>query len=539
MKIIAVIPARGGSKGIPRKNVRLMNGMPLIEYSINNAKACKLITDIVVSSDDEEIVKISRNSECEIVLRDKTLAEDSVTLDPVIHDAVLKMENRKGYKYDIVITLQPTSPLLTSQTLNLAIESFIESSFDTYISVINQPHLSWTKINEKYKPCYKQRVNRQYLPENYVETGAFVISRRDYVTKTSRLGKDVSVYEVPENESIDIDTIDDWQLCENHLKRKKIVFRADGHKNLGMGHIFRVLTLVYSMTGHNIVIVTNEKYYEGVEVIKKSNLIYKTIKNDEEFIDFLQVFNPDIVVNDCLDTDSSYIRKLKSVVNRVVTFEDLGNGRIYADAVINALYVEEKSASNIFSGEQYICLREEFIIQKHSKFNKNVKNILVMFGGTDPTNLTKKIYGIAKEIDNKYKFTFITGPAYNCEVNGIVSDMSMNIEVIENIKRVTDYMKNSDIAITSQGRTVFELATMGVPSIVLAQNEREQLHKFAQMANGFLNLGLGKNVEKDTIKNTLMWLIDTPDIRKEMQSLMLKHDLKSGIERVKNIILGG
>ena len=162
-----------------------------------------------------------------------------------------------------------------------------------------------------------------------------------------------------------------------------------------------------------------------------------------------------------------------------------------------------------------------------------------MFGGTDPTNLTKKIYGIAKEIDNKYKFTFITGPAYNCEVNGIVSDMSMNIEVIENIKRVTDYMKNSDIAITSQGRTVFELATMGVPSIVLAQNEREQLHKFAQMANGFLNLGLGKNVEKDTIKNTLMWLIDTPDIRKEMQSLMLKHDLKSGIERVKNIILGG
>ena len=99
-------------------------------------------------------------------------------------------------------------------------------------------------------------------------------------------------------------------------------------------------------------------------------------------------------------------------------------------------------------------------------------------------------------------------------------------------------MKKADVAISSQGRTTFELASMGVPTIVLAQNKREQLHTFAQMNNGFINLGLGSEVADDDILNTLKWLIDSGSIRKEMHSLMLRTDLLSGINRVVRIILG-
>ena len=98
-------------------------------------------------------------------------------------------------------------------------------------------------------------------------------------------------------------------------------------------------------------------------------------------------------------------------------------------------------------------------------------------------------------------------------------------------------MKNADIAFTSQGRTIYELAVLGVPSIVLAQNEREQLHTFAQMDNGFLNLGLGKDVSEEVIKNTFDWLVNTPYIRREMRELMLKNELKNGLKNEIKIIL--
>lgn len=94
------------------------------------------------------------------------------------------------------------------------------------------------------------------------------------------------------------------------------------------------------------------------------------------------------------------------------------------------------------------------------------------------------------------------------------------------------------MALSSQGRTTFELASMGVPTIVLAQNERELLHTFAQMDNGFINLGHGGGVSDDDVAATICWLMDASSVRKEMRRLMLRNNLKNGMERVKRIILG-
>ena len=99
-------------------------------------------------------------------------------------------------------------------------------------------------------------------------------------------------------------------------------------------------------------------------------------------------------------------------------------------------------------------------------------------------------------------------------------------------------MKKADLAISSQGRTVYEIASMGIPSIILSQNEREAMHTFATMKNGFINLGLGKDIDVEAIANTVKWLIDTANIRKNMRALMIKHNFDDGIQHVKDIILG-
>lgn len=243
-----------------------------------------------------------------------------------------------------------------------------------------------------------------------------------------------------------------------------------------------------------------------------------------------------------MNTEAEYIFKLKKVVPRVVTIEDLGFGAYVADAVINALYNSPENATDkFFSGYKYVCLRDEFLTTVPKAYSENVQNVAVLFGGTDPSNLNKKTYQAAVEIHKQYpeiSFSFITGIGYDCEKQGILTDERNNIFVYPNVPMVSKYTKKADIAVTSQGRTIYELASMGIPAIVLSQNPREATHNFATMKHGFLNLGLGEEIDVRTIASTMSWLIETPNVRKNMRDLMLHCDLKSGVERCKKIILG-
>ncbi|MDE7062358.1 MAG: hypothetical protein K2O73_03830, partial [Lachnospiraceae bacterium] len=259
-----------------------------------------------------------------------------------------------------------------------------------------------------------------------------------------------------------------------------------------------------------------------------------------DFYGFLEEWKPDVVVNDCLDTEKEYMKELKKRVRRVVTIEDVGAGARYADAVINALYEDERPGESYYWGADYVCLRDEFELAQPGVYRERVKQIAVIFGGTDPSNFTRRIYDLAGRIHEDYPdivFHFIAGSGYDLGGNGIEHRPEQGIVVEQNVKRISEIFAASEIAFTSQGRTVYELAAMGVPAIVLAQNEREMRHTFAQMNNGFLNLGLGSRVSDETIEHTLRFLLDTPQIRSEMRELMLRHNLKKGIDRVIGLIL--
>lgn len=383
--IIAVIPARGGSKGIPRKNMRLMGGKPLIAYAIENALSSELVDDVVVSSDSEEILAYAAQFEGVTGLpRDTELALDAVTLDPVIYDAVMRREEEAGVSFDVVVTLQPTSPLLTRETLDQALAMFVDSDLDSCISVVNAPHLSWKEDGKGgVVPAYEQRLNRQQLPPNYLETGAFLIANRASVTPTTRLGKTVGVFEVPERESTDIDSISDWIVCESELSRKKIVFRVDGHRELGLGHIYRALTLGYELVGHDIVYLCDKRHREGVERLKDSFMNVVELDGEDALFAWLEQNAPDVFVNDLLDTEVDYVRRVKRYAKRFVSFEDLGPGARAADAVVNALYENGVPYSNTYAGMEYVCLRDEFLGTRCAPFRADVQNVLVTFGGTD------------------------------------------------------------------------------------------------------------------------------------------------------------
>ena len=540
MRTLAVIPARGGSKGIPRKNMRLMHGKPLIGYAIANAVSSRFITDVAVTSDSDEILSYVANTPGVLALnRESELAKDAVTLDPVVYDALLRAEKETGASYDVVVTLQPTSPLLTPETLDAALEKFMAGSADSMISVVNAPHLSWKEGEDGVVPAYEKRLNRQQLPANYLETGAFLIARRASVKADTRLGEKIEVFEVPEREATDIDAVEDWVVCESLLGRKRVAFRVDGYRSLGMGHVYRALTLAYALIEHDVVFVCDESRKEGSDFLRAANMKVVEVAGEKGFLEWLAQDAPDVLVVDTLDTQLSFIEAAKKLAGRVVTFEDLGGGARAADAVVNALYEGASPHSNVYTGKKYVCLRDEFLYATPRSFREQVERVLVTFGGTDPLNLTARVYAIAKSLREQgfsAEFDFIVGPAYEGE--GIESAPELGIRVHRDVLRMSDFMRDADLALSSQGRTTFELASLGVPTIVLAQNERELLHSFAQMGNGFINLGKGDDVSDEDIAAAIEWLAGATSIRREMRTRMLENDFKSGIARVKKLILG-
>ena len=541
MKTLIVIPARGGSKRIPRKNVRIMCGKPLIVYSIENAKSLKdcVDVDVCVSTDDEELLSIVEKRGVDVIRRPAELATDKVTLDPVIYHAVLEMERIKECSYDTVITMQATSPTLKPETIKAAVSFFEKSGYDTIISAMNKPHLSWGEKDGKIVKNYEKRLNSQELPANYLETGGFLITKRVCVNENGRIGQNVNIFEISEDEAVDIDTYSDWVLCENILRRKKIIFRTVGKMKLGMGHVYRCLTLAYKLTGHEILFVLDSESDIGIAKIQEANFAYETVDNERDFEGILQRVKPDILVNDILDTTAEYMSICTRNAGRVVNFEDVGQGAKFADAVINALYEKGDRLHNEYYGSKYFCIRDEFLEEEPKEFSEEVKNIVIIFGGADPSDLTGRLYSICKRLHNSYpdvEFHFLVGFAYSHK-DLILSDTDNKIFIHNDAKRVSSFMTKADLAVTSQGRTVYELASMGVPAVVLAQNEREAEHVFAGIQNGFINLGLGSKQDDNTIISTIEWLMKTPEVRKEMRRLQLSKDFSKGQDRVIRLIL--
>ena len=535
MNILIVIPARGGSKGIPRKNLRLLDGKPLIYYAIKTALSLHYNLDVYVSSEDEEILNTAMQFGAKVHQRDSSIADDKTTLDPVIYacyEYARRMENKK---YDFVITMQATSPLLKASSLDNAIEQMLTNkSIETMIASKDNTHLSWRKENNRFLPNYKKRVNRQYLTPTFTETGAFFITREDIITQDNRIGKNVELYLLSNGEEIDIDTYEDWHLCEYHLKRKHILFVVTGNSTVGLGHVYNTLLIANDILNHQVTFLVDTQSQMAYEKIASNNYPV-TIQKEHNILDDIKKINPDIIINDRLDTQEDYMLSLKEEDYTVINFEDLGPGASQADLVINAIYPEKNILLNHYFGHDYFLLRDEFIHASQKKIMPKVENVLITFGGVDLNNYTKdvieSIYDYCQQ--SKIKITVVVGFGYN-QYESL--QKYVDIDIKKNIVNISKYMLAADIIFTSAGRTTYEIASLGTPAIVLAQNERELTHFFASNEFGFLNLGLGYNVSKKTLYRNFIDIVESEESRHSMSILMKKTNLKSGRNRVNRLI---
>jgi CMP-N,N'-diacetyllegionaminic acid synthase len=227
MKILGVIPARGGSKGVPRKNIRLLNGVPLIEYSIKAAMN-SMLSSVIVSTDDDEIASVSKQAGANVPYkRSEVLANDKAKSLDVVIDALKFMEGVEG-KFDAVMMLQPTTPFRTTDDINYAIKLLQDNpNADSVISVVDVKghHPARMKyfqdgllIDPPFVEEYENQ-NRQELTPMFIRNGAIYLSRRDIILNSSFKGKTCLGLVMPDSRSVNIDTMQDFDYAEWLLSR--------------------------------------------------------------------------------------------------------------------------------------------------------------------------------------------------------------------------------------------------------------------------------------------------------------------------------
>jgi CMP-N,N'-diacetyllegionaminic acid synthase len=228
--ILALIPARGGSKGLPRKNIRPLSGKPLIAWTIEQSMKSKYLDRVIVNTEDKDIAKISKEYGAEVpFIRPKELARDEAKgIDVVLHTIEWFKGNRKEKQYDVLMYLQPTSPLRQFKDIDESIEYLFKKNAKAILSVCEVDHHPlWSNTLPEDK-CMKDFIrkeiknkNRQELPKYYRLNGAIYLAYCDYIKEQNGfLGYESFAYIMPKERSIDIDDEMDFRLASLLIKNR-------------------------------------------------------------------------------------------------------------------------------------------------------------------------------------------------------------------------------------------------------------------------------------------------------------------------------
>ena len=494
-----IIPAIKKNAVIPDQLVKKLSGITLMERALNTARAVVPTKDIITLTDSQEISLIcERIGSCFHLNKDLKFK----SLDIINEMQGLLEELSRIYAHSII--LRASCPLLTWIDVENAWKDYKKTNADSLITVRNIRQRIWN-INEGTlnDAIYGNDTNQEFL----IESRALIIL--NLKKRLSQQKKIIPFY--LDEHAIEIQSYQDWWICEHLLKRRHIVFVVAGYPAIGMGHVYRALMLAHEITDHKVTFVCTNKSELAVDSLASKD--YHVIRQGkEELYQTVLSLKPDLVINDFLNTPLSYMQALKNAKIRCINFEDDGQGIKYANLVINALYEKQSGNKKIKYGEDYFCLRDEFLDAKQNILRDCVRTILITFGGTDQNDASRRILNIIEPIARAYgiKIRIVAGPGYAHR-----KKMELHLKKLENplisftwaTNAMSNMMEGADLAICSAGRTVYELAHMRIPAMVLAHHEREARHTFVRPKNGFAFVGIMDKITDTKIRNVFLAML--------------------------------
>ncbi len=237
MDVLAVIPARGGSKGIPRKNLQRLDGMPLVAHSIRAARAARHPSRVVVSTDDPEIASVAREAGAEVIPRPEALSGDTASSEAALLHVLDVLGEQEGYRPELLVFLQCTAPLTLPQDIDATVDTLLAQGADSALAVVPFHHFLWQEagpgraVGINHDP--RVRLPRQQQPPQYLETGAVYVMRADGFRRARhRFFGRIALHVMPRERAHEIDEPVDLAIAEAMLRFQRR--RPPGNGRLSM-----------------------------------------------------------------------------------------------------------------------------------------------------------------------------------------------------------------------------------------------------------------------------------------------------------------
>ncbi len=517
-----VIPAIKKNAVIPDQLVKKLAGVTLMERAIHTARAVAPGEDIMALTDSQEISLICERAGVGFHWN-RELRFTSLDIVAEMRDLLGELARR----YEHCIILRASCPLLTWVDVEDAWKKYLEAGADSLITVKSVRQRIWNVRGDSLESLLHSAGGTDGGEEQFlVESRALIILRLALLRgeaadagvalslppghPSGRQPGTIIPYFLNER-AIEIQSYQDWWICERLLLRRHVVFVVAGYPAIGMGHVFRALMLAHEITSHKITFVCTRESELAVESIARKE--YRIVRQgNEDLVHTVLALRPDLVVNDFLNTGAAYMERLRAGGARCVNFEDEGPGAELAHLVINALYESGQSTERLRCGPEYFCLRDEFAGAARNPLRPETRTVLITFGGTDQRDCSRRVLDIIEPVCRAYGIAIrvVAGPGYAHK-----EAMEARLRALENplvsftwaTNVMSRMMEGADLAICSAGRTVYELAHMRVPGMVLAHHEREARHTFARPRNGFAFMGLMDRVDDMKIRNVFLAML--------------------------------
>jgi spore coat polysaccharide biosynthesis predicted glycosyltransferase SpsG len=550
-RVIFVVPARGGDREVPYLNIKRLGALPLIAHTLVEARKSRFLDRLVVSTDDEKVKQVAEEFQAEVpFLRPAELASDDAELKAIVRHAVGFVEEREGIRFDIVVTLQATSPFRTARQIDEAIDRLLESEFDSVISVKELRSLTWRMEGGKLQAAFGRAGRRDEIEPLYQEDGAIRVMRRAVLDSRERLGGRVGQVVMDKMSALTVHDIYDFWLAERLVHLPRVLFRVDGGGEMGMGHVYRSLAAAEALSKisatADICFLMRADRPEGVQHVSRAGYQVRVL-GGESAVQAIRDYSPNIIVNDLPFLDESYLRSLATVgastINFVDTLSDIEKPTEMAAIIVAALAEEQVELEDYHAGPAFTILRASFQ-KRTAEVSDRGRRIVLSFGGSDPQGLTLKTLsalGPLHEKDPELEITAVLGPAYGHgrELEELRRRLGYEPRILRHVEHMADVLIEADVVLCSGGMTVFEIAALGRPGVVLCQNAREEarMQKFAREGT-ILHLGLGTEASEETVRETTRVLLNDRAARRRMSEAGARLVDAHGAARVAEVIEG-
>lgn len=328
-------------------------------------------------------------------------------------------------------------------------------------------------------------------------------------------------------------------------KKKKILIITNGSNKVGMGHIYRSISIAKALKEKNIDVCFSISKNKNIEnKLRKIGKCYLTNFDQKSQLKQISQINPDIIIIDLLKKflpyKENFWKKITILCKKIITIDYDGKELQYVDIAFNPLFKSKFVAKKNFSGINYCPIRNEFVNKrKKYKVNKNVESILIIQGGADTKCFIPKILSSLKAIPDKIKISIIVGSEFKCkkELKTSIKKIGRTVIVLEDVKKIAKEMNKHDLIITSAGVTLIEILTIGIPSIIISA-EKHELENAERISRkkAALSLGYGKELSQKKIQQSVEKIIFNYKVRKKLYNNSRKIVDGNGLERIIKIV---